>query len=145
MLRGSIARVAPAALVAMNASRRTAAKRLIARAYADGAARARPAKPDGAAGRFPFVRRFEISAVAFLAFNVVFAFLTLREQRSLLIHCQDWTRTAGSGADCLEPYNFLGLVAIVGAWIVGALALGGVAVGFYLSERRAVLRAAQVV
>jgi hypothetical protein len=91
------------------------------------------------------MRRFEISAVAFLVFNTIFAVFALSAQRSLLIYCQDWTREAGRGNDCLEPYNFLGLVMIVAVWILGALVLGGVALGFYISGRRDLRRAAQEV
>lgn len=90
------------------------------------------------------IKRFEISAVVFLVFNALFAFLSLREQRSLLFYCQDWSRHMGDGSDCLEPYNFLWLGMLVLVWIVGALALGAVAVIFYVNAKRE-LRAAQVV
>jgi hypothetical protein len=82
------------------------------------------------------MRRFEVSAVAFLAFNTLFAFLALREQRSLLIYCQDWTRQAGDGSDCLEPYNFLWLEALVALWILGALFLGGLALAHYVRAKQ---------
>jgi hypothetical protein len=81
-------------------------------------------------------RRFEISAVLFLLFNALFAFLALREQRSLLIYCQRYAKEHGTGWDCLEPYNYFGVVLIVGAWIVGALLLGVVATIFYRSAKR---------
>jgi hypothetical protein len=81
-------------------------------------------------------RRFEISAVLFLLFNTLFAFLAMREQRSLLVYCQRYAKERGTGWDCLEPYNYFGVVLIVGAWILGALLLGAVVVIFYVNAKR---------
>jgi hypothetical protein len=72
------------------------------------------------------VRRFEISALVFVLFNAVAAILVLREQRSLLVYCEDWRRAAPGDPDCLEPYNYLWLEMLVAMWILGALVLGGI-------------------
>jgi hypothetical protein len=88
-------------------------------------------------------RRFEISAVLFLAFNTLFALLALREQRSLLLYCEDWS-IEGKPGDCLEPYNFFGLELIIVVWIAGALLIGTVAVIFYVNALRESRRAQDV-
>jgi hypothetical protein len=82
-------------------------------------------------------RRFELTALVFLAFNVLLAVLVLREQRSLLRSCEDWRRRAPGDPDCLEPYNYLWLELLAAIWILGALVLGALALAFYVRARRA--------
>lgn len=75
------------------------------------------------------MRRFEVTAGAFVLFNALCAVLTLREARSLLWACDD---APGPPGDCLEPYNYLGVEGLIAIWILGGLFLLGLGVAFYV-------------
>ena len=79
------------------------------------------------------MRRFELTACLFVAFNIVCAVLVLREARSLLWACDD---APGPPGDCLEPYNFLGIEGLIAIWIIGSVVSGGLAVAFYVRDIR---------
>jgi hypothetical protein len=81
------------------------------------------------------VRRFEVTACVFVAFNAACAVLTLREARSLLWACDD---APGPPGDCLEPYNFLGIEGLIAIWIVGSIVLLGLAFVFYRAGIRGI-------